>query len=568
MSPLARDNGGVPTSRPTWRDDLLAAAIITLLLIPQSLAYAMLAGLPPSVGLAASVLPALAYAALGSSPVTVMGPGGVLSLMCAQALGHVMSVAPEGTSVSAAALVLAAEMGALLLLGAALRLDTLVALLSVPVLHGFMTGAALTIVVTQLPVLAGASSGGVSLMTVAAQWWAATRPWHAVSMAFGLGALGLLFLMRQRAAIWLQQRFGRTAAQASLMVKAAPLAVMVAALSIQMLLASPGVAVVGTLPALHLSLGWPDVPAPLWRVMLPSAALLALMAAVENLAVAGSLAARSKETILPRRELAGLGAANLVAACSGGMPVAGGLSRSAVAFDAGARSRWVGVMVALLMALASTLLAEPLAALPRAVLAATIVIAASSMLDLTPFRQAWRFSREEFWIMAGAAGLTLVASMELALTVGVVLSVALLLQRTTDPHVARIGRVPGTEHYRNIERHDVDETPGVVALRIDESLLFTNARALTELVMAHVDDDTRRVVLQMSPVNTIDFSGLTALAALDTALHDRGTRLDLAEVKGPVMDRLAAVGWSQQAHGKIYLSLHQAVDIRTNDEEQ
>ncbi|TDM08002.1 MAG: hypothetical protein C4K60_00295 [Ideonella sp. MAG2] len=141
---------------PTWRDDLLAAAIITLLLIPQSLAYAMLAGLPPSVGLAASVLPALAYAALGSSPVTVMGPGAVLSLMCAQALGHVMSVAPAGTSVTAAALVLAAEMGGLLLLGAALRLDALVALLSVPVLHGFMTGAALTIVVTQLPVLTGA----------------------------------------------------------------------------------------------------------------------------------------------------------------------------------------------------------------------------------------------------------------------------------------------------------------------------------------------------------------------------------------------------------------------------
>lgn len=557
----------MPTPRPTWRDDLLAAAIITLLLIPQSLAYAMLAGLPPSVGLAASVLPALAYAALGSSPVTVMGPGGVLSLMCGQALGHVMSVAPEGTSVSAAALVLAAEMGALLLLGAVLRLDTLVALLSVPVLHGFMTGAALTIVVTQLPVLAGASSGGTSLMTVATQWWGAARPWHAVSLAFGLGALGLLFVLREHATAWLRQHLGCTTAQASLIVKAAPLAVMVVALLIQMGLSSPGVAVVGTLPALHLSLGLPDVPAPLWRVMLPSAALLALMAAVENLAVAGSLAARRKETILPRRELAGLGAANLVAACSGGMPVAGGLSRSAVAFDAGARSRWVGVMVALLMALAATLLAEPLAALPRAVLAATIVIAASSMLDLTPFRQAWRFSREEFWIMAGAAGLTLLASMELALSVGVALSVALLLQRTTDPHVARIGRVPGTEHYRNIERHDVDETPGVVALRIDESLLFTNARGLTELVMAHVDEYTRRVVLQMSPVNTIDFSGLTALAALDTALHDRGARLDLAEVKGPVMDRLAAVGWSQQAHGKIYLSLHQAVDTKINDEE-
>ena len=219
----------------------------------------------------------------------------------------------------------------------------------------------------------------------------------------------------------------------------------------------------------------------------------------------------------------------------------------------------VGVLVAGLMALSTVALAAPLALLPRAVLAATIVVAASSMLDLAPFRLAWRYARAECWVMLGVATLTLLATMELALSVGVTLSAALLLQRTADPHVARIGRVPGTEHYRNVARHQVEQLPGVVALRIDESLLFTNARALTDTVLAQLDDDTRHVVLQMSPVNTVDFSGLTALLALDDDLHRRGIRLDLAEVKGPVMDRLAQAGWSQRVHGRLYLSLHQAM---------
>ena len=189
----------------------------------------------------------------------------------------------------------------------------------------------------------------------------------------------------------------------------------------------------------------------------------------------------------------------------------------------------------------------------------TIVLAAASMLQWAPFRLAWRCARAEFWLMLGVAALTLLASMELALTVGVALSAALLLQRTAVPHVARIGRVPGTEHFRNVSRHQVEEMPGVVALRIDESLLFTNARALAGTVQAQLGDDTRRVVLLMSPVNTVDLSGLTALLALDEALHARGIQLDLAEVKGPVMDGLRAAGWDEQAHGHQYLSLHQAM---------
>ncbi|MBQ0931415.1 STAS domain-containing protein [Ideonella sp. 4Y16] len=531
---------------PSWRDDAVAAGIITLLLIPQSLAYALLAGLPAELGLAASIVPALAYAAVGTSPVSVMGPGAVLSLMTAQALQHALAVAPEGTSAAALAGVLALETGAVLLLGAALRFDALVALLSVPVLHGFMTGAALTIVITQLPVLAGSSSGGTRLVDVAAGWLGAARPGHLLTLGITVAAITLL---------WLGRRAGGQAG------RAAPLAVMALAIAGAALAdaSGHGVAVVGALPALAIRPTWPALDPALWRLMLPSAALLALLVSVEHLAVAGSLAARRRQHLVPRRELCGLGGANLLAALSGGMPVGGGLSRSAVAFEANARSLRVGVIVAGLMALSALLLAAPLALLPRAVLAATIVLAASSMLDLQPFRLAWRYAREEFWVMLGVAALTVLASMEVALSVGVALSAALLLQRTADPHVARIGRVPGTEHYRNIERHATEEQPGVVALRIDESLLFTNARDLGSLVQDQLDEDTRRVVLQMSPVNAIDFSGLTALLALDEALHARGVRLDLAEVKGPLMDRLKTADWAARAHGRVFLSMHQAL---------
>ncbi len=533
---------------PAWREDLLAAAVITLLLIPQSLAYALLAGLPPELGLAASVLPALAYAAVGTSPVSVMGPGAVLSLMTAQGLQHALSMAPPETPITVLAGVLALEIGAVLGLGALLRLDALVALLSVPVLHGFMTGASLTIILTQLPVLLGSDSGGTSLGGVLAGWLDGQRLWHGPTLALGLAVL---------AGLWAARRPGRSRAWG----RAAPLAAMALSVALAWAANAPahGVATVGPLPGLVIHPSWPMADLGLWRLLLPTAALIALLVAVEHLAVAGTLAARRRQPLVPRRELAGLGAANLVAALGGGMPVGGGLSRSAVAFEAGARRMRVGVLVAGLMALSTVALAAPLALLPRAVLAATIVVAASSMLDLAPFRLAWRYARAECWVMLGVAALTLLATMELALSVGVTLSAALLLQRTADPHVARIGRVPGTEHYRNVHRHQVEQLPGVVALRIDESLLFTNARALTDTVLAQLDEDTRHVVLQMSPVNTVDFSGLTALLALDDDLHRRGIRLDLAEVKGPVMDRLAAAGWSDRVHGRLYLSLHQAM---------
>ena len=532
-----------------WRDDLLAGFVVSVLLIPQSLAYAMLAGLPPEVGLYASLLPAVAYAMLGSSPVLAVGPVAVLALMIIQALGAL----PAGVTPTEGALVLAAESGIVLMLAMLLRLDALASLLSVPVLHGFETGATLTIALSQLPVLLGSPAKGSMLGSL---WNSAVQSgwsWHGLTAVYGVVTCGLLLAARR----WIKGTLG----------KIAPLFLLLSAMAVSALTLADahGVHLVGGLPALSLPLGLPLLDLALWRAMLPSALLIALMTYVTSLVVAESLARRRGEKVIARHELRGLAVANLVASVSGGMPVAGSFSRSVLLQDAGSRTRVSGVFIAGIMSLAMLLLAKPLAVLPNAVLAATIIVAVLSGVSFKPYLRAWRYGKAEAILMIAVTALVVCWSVSAGLAFGVVGSIALLLQRTAQPHVARIGRVPGTEHFRNVGRYLVEQTPGVLGLRIDESLVFINARTLTDVVQGHLNDCRhegqvmRRVVMLMSPVNAIDFSGLEALRELHDTLAAQGVRLDLTEVKGPVLDRLRAGHWERWFKGEQYLSHHQGV---------
>lgn len=529
----------------TLREDLLAGFIVSVLLIPQSLAYALLAGLPPQIGLYASLLPLVAYAALGSSPVLGVGPVAVLALMIAQTLGAL----PAGVSPAEGALVLAAEVGLVMAAAALLRLDALASLLSVPVLHGFETGATLAIALSQLPVLLGSPAKGFELPALWAAIVDSGFAWHGPTAAYGLAACALLLACRR----WMKGLPGRLA----------PLALLLGAIALAWRsdALSSGVALVGTLPPLQVQASLPRLDAALWWQMLPSALLVALMAYVSSLVVAESLGRRRGERVRPAAELRGLAAANIVASLSGGMPVAGSFSRSVLLHDAGSRTRWSGVFIAGFMGLAMLLLAEPLAFLPKAVLAATIMVAVLSGLKLTPYRDAWAYARPEGLLMAAVTITVLCMNIAAGLALGVVGSIALLLQRTARPHVALIGRVPGTEHYRNVDRHQVECLPEVLGLRIDESLLFTNARSLTDVVQAHLaaHPGVKRVVLLMSPVNSIDFSGLEALRELHETLQRQGLRLDLSEVKGPVLDRLRASDWQRWFAGQLFLSHHQGM---------
>ncbi len=559
MPPLSRFAHLGHYGQSALRDDVLAAFIVAVLLIPQSLAYALLAGLPPEVGIYASLLPMLAYALLGSSSLSSVGPAALLALMTAQGIGAASGL--PGVQPLDAALVLAAEVGLLLGVAALFKLDALAALLSTPVLQGFSTGSALSIALSQLPVLLGSPARGFNAPEVLGSWWRSGQLGHAATAAFGLGALVALLLARRHAARWAQRWVSPS--RAVLMARCVPLAVIALAALTAWALRDQGlgVAMLGELPPLALTLALPPLDAALWVKLLPSAALIALVSFVSSLAVAETLGLQRGEPVDGRRELAGLAAANLVAGCSGGMPVGGSFSRSALNAEAGAKTRAAGVWAALFMALAMLLLATPLAWLPKAVLAATIVIAVMAMVEWAAFAEAWRYSRAEALVMVAVALLTLMEGAQWALAVGVAASIGLLLQRTARPHAALIGRVPGTEHYRNVERYEGVQTPGIVGLRIDESLLFTNARQLTAVVAGylHKRPDTRRVLLQMSAVNRIDLSGLDALRTLQNGLAERGIRLDLSEVKGPVLDGLRAGDWTRWFRGRLFLSHHQGM---------
>jgi SulP family sulfate permease len=529
-----------PYLRDALRDDLIAAVVVSVLLIPQSLAYAMLAGLPPQVGLYASLLPPLLYAALGSSPFLNIGPVAVLALMILQTL----QLAPAGVSPSEASLVLAAEVGLLLGAAALLRLHALAALLSVPVLHGFESGATIAIAASQFPVLIGSAAGGATLPELWRSMQSHHFDWRGVAVLFGaVSLLGLIAVRRLPKSLW---------------SRVAPLGVLMAAIAAAWFWDPQGLPRVGELPPLALAFTLPRLDPELWLAMLPGAALIALLGYVSSLAVAESLARRVGQRVDSRRELMGLAGANIAAALSGGMPAAASFSRSVLMSDAGSRTRMTGVFVAGLMGVALLTLPGILAWCPKPVLAASIMVAVLSGLKFEPYRESWRYDRGEAVLMVAVTLLVIFVSITAALGLGVAGAIALLLQRSARPHVALIGRIPGTEHYRNVERHQVELDPSVLGLRIDESLLFLNGRSLADVVQAHLDThpSTRRVLLQMSPVNSIDFSGLSALKELHETLERQGRRLDLSEVKGPVLDRLKAGGWEDWFRGRVFLSHH------------
>lgn len=556
---MARFSGRGTYSRDLMLRDLVAACIVTIMLIPQSLAYAMLAGLSPEVGLYASMVPLLIYGLTGTSSTLAVGPVAVLSMMTASAIasvGETLNLSPGGVAVWLAAL-----SGAWLLLLGALRLGFIAHFLSHSVIKGFITASGILIALSQARHLLGIDAQGHNALQLVAGIGAAITETHALTAAIGMGCV--LFFLGTR-------RFGKVALRAlgagdfvaELMVKAAPaLAVAVTLLmSVIMGMASRGVAVVGAVPAGLPDLAVPVPSLPLLEALAIPALMIALVGYVESISVAQTFAAKRKETVFPNRELLALGAANIGAAVSGGMPVTGGFSRSAVSFDAGAQTRWAGVFTAFGMAAMTLLLAPSLSALPKATLAATIVVAVLALVDLKAIVETTRYSRQDGAATIITIAVTLLAGVELGILVGVGLSLALHLYRTSVPHMAVVGLVPGTEHFRNVQRHEVQTDPRVLCVRVDESLYFANAEFLVAQITRLVKAAplTEHVVLQCSAVNDIDASALHALALINHRLDVLGIRFHLSEVKGPVMDRLHKVDFLERLSGDVFLSQYAA----------
>ncbi|MRX51921.1 sulfate permease [Paracoccus sp. S-4012] len=546
--------------RRAFLSDGLAAAIVTIMLIPQSLAYAMLAGLPPVVGLYASILPLVAYALFGTSSTLAVGPVAVVSLMTATAAEAV--AAPGSAEYVTAALILALLSGLILLVMGAFRLGFIANLLSHPVISGFIAASGLLIAASQLQHILGVRAGGHTLLEVGRALARGLPETNLPTLVVGVAATGFLFWSRTGLGPALR-RLGLSSGAAALLARTGP----VVAIAISILavvgfgLEARGVAVVGEVPQGLPALSLPPLDLSLWTALLPAAFLISIIGFAESVSVAQTLAAKRRQSIRPDQELIGLGAANLAAAFSGGYPVTGGFARSIVNFDAGAETPAAGAYTAAGIALASLFLTPLLFHLPIAVLAATIIVAVLSLVDLGALRRTWAFSRFDFAAMAGTILVTLGFGVEPGIVTGVALSVLLHLWRTSRPHVAVVGQIPGTQHFRNVLRHDVVCAPEVLSLRIDESLYFANARAIEDIVQRAVAErpQVRHVVLDCAAVNGIDASALESLELIMHRLGDAGVKLHFSEVKGPVMDRLARSDFLRHLTGRVFLSHHEAL---------
>ncbi|MEP1589797.1 sulfate permease [Sulfitobacter sp.] len=546
--------------RGQFTGDLVAAVIVTIMLVPQSLAYALLAGMPPEAGIYASIAPIVLYAIFGTSRALAVGPVAVVSLMTAAAVGNIAEAGTAGYAT--AALTLAFLSGAMLLALGLFRLGFLANFLSHPVIAGFITASGILIAASQLRHILGIEGEGHTLVDILANLWAHLGEVNPITLLLGVTATAFLFWVRGGLKPLLL-RIGLGPRMADIGAKTGPvLAIVGTTLAVWAFdLGSRGVAIVGEVPQSLPPLTLPSFSPDLLSQLLIPALLISIIGFVESISVAQTLAAKKRQRIDPDQELIGLGSANLGAAFTGGFPVTGGFSRSVVNFDAGAETPAAGAFTAVGLALAALFLTPLIYFLPKATLAATIIVAVLSLVDFSILKRAWAFSHADFAAVSVTILLTLVFGVEAGVSAGVITSILVHLYKTSRPHMAVVGRVPGTEHFRNVLRHEVETQPHVLSLRVDESLYFPNARYLEDQLARHAAEkpELTDVVLMFPAVNEIDLSALESLEAINTRLRDADIRLHLSEVKGPVMDRLKRSHFLDDLTGKVFLSQHEAV---------
>lgn len=544
-------------SRP-FGDDLVAAIIISVLLIPQCLAYALLAGLPPQMGIYASILPLIAYSLFGKSRQLSVGPTAVLSIMTAA----VVISFPESQRIDVA-IILAALTGLMLLFLGIIRGGLIINFVPRPVVSAYITGAALLIIVSQLKHILGVPTEGRTVLSMLRSLWSSLGEMSFATLTIG-AAMIFLLVLNKHLTPKLFFRAGLTQSRALMLSRLMP----VCLVSISIVLSAMfslsktyGVSIVGEIPA---GLPLPSVPVfsvDLIESLIIPALVIAIVAFVDSMSISQTLAAKTRQRSAPNHELIGLGAANIAAAIGGAYPVSGSLSRSAVNVAAGGRTRWVGVFTAGFMVLAALILTPYIKFLPLAVLAGLIIVACLSLLD---FRQIWRTC-----VYSRADGLTavltffgvLVFGIQWGVLIGVVLAMGLHIRATLKPHVVEVGRIPGTEHYRDVLRYNVEVVETIVTLRIDESLYYANARYLEDRVEEIVNENPNmeHLILMCPAVNRIDASALDSLFVIMGRLKALKIKLHLSEVHTAVKERLQNSNFLQRLTGQVYLSHHQAI---------
>ena len=542
----------------TFTNDLVAAVIVTVMLIPQSLAYALLAGLPPEMGLYASILPIVLYAIFGTSRVLAVGPVAVVSLLTAAAVGK---IAIPGTPEYIAAAITLAFMSGIILLGLGLfRLGFLANFLSHPVITGFVTASGIIIAASQMKHIFGVNADGHNILEIATSLRESIIELNWITLL--IGSLTTVFLLWVRKGFLpLLLKIGLNQRVSDIFAKAGPIIAIVATTLIawSFSLTERGVKVVGEVPQGLPPISLPSFSMDIWTSLIGSAILMSLIGFIESISIARTLAATKRQRIDPDQELIGLGAANVGASFTSGFPVTGGFSRSVVNYDAGAETPAAGAFTAIGLGVASIFLTTLIFYLPKATLAATIIVAVLALVDFSILKKTWIYSKADFAAVAATMSVTLIMGVELGVIVGVLISILSHVYKSSRPHIAIVGQVPGTEHYRNVLRHDVLVNPQVLTIRVDESLYFANTRFLEDRIYSEVakQSEIKHVILMCSAVNAIDMSALESLELINERLRLGGIKFHLSEVKGPVMDKLEGTSLLTHLSGDIFLSQHQ-----------
>lgn len=545
-------------NQPKFKEDLLASVIVLAMLVPQGMAYAMIAGLPPMMGLYASILPMIIYAWVGGSLTLSIGPVALISMMTFATLAPLYEV---GSPVYIqAACLLAVLVGLISFFLGFFRFGFLIRLISQPVIKSFIIASALLIALGQIKFLLDIPLQTSNVIEFTRSAYEYLR-FSSLSTLI-LGTLAILFLIYMPRLLK-NPLFKRVNGTHQLFSKALPL--MLVMMSIALIYFTPldqlGVKTVGEIPS-----GFPPFAIPFWNLdlvltLLPGAAMIAMVSFVESISIAQATAFQQRSQLNSNQELIALGLANLSAGVSSAFPVTGSLSRTVVNADAGAKTPMAGVLSSLFIILVSLYFTGLFQHLPLAILAATIIVSIWKLVSFKPFVEAWKYSKADGLAMWVTFLGVLCIDISTGLMIGIVSTFILLLWRISRPHMAVIGLVENTQHFRNISRQDVLTSQNLISIRIDENLSFLNANALKEFIIQQVSqaDALRHVVINCSSISNIDLSALEALEDINMELSKINIQLHLTEIKGPVMDRLKKSNLFKDLSGKIYLTHYQAV---------
>lgn len=543
--------------------DLIAGIIVAVVLVPQAMAYGLLAGLPPEVALYSSVLPLILYAAFGSSRTLAVGPVGLMSLMTGATLIE-LGINDLPGMISAAH-TLALLVGTILLLMRLARLGVVINFLSHPVISGFISASAIIIALSQMKHIFGLNiSLGLPAYETLAQLLIQLPQSDLAASVIGISSLVLLWVFKAPLVSFLSKT-SISEGGAQLISKSGPLVAVAISTFIVYFLnldTQHQVSIIGKIPPGLPEIILPSLDKALILKLLPSAFLIALIGYLESVSIAKSMASQKRQKIDSNKELIGLGTANIASAISGGYPVAGGFGRSMVNFTAGANSPLASIISAGLVGLTLLVLTPLFFFLPKATLAAIIVFAVLPLIDTHSFKRALAYDKADAFSLLGTFFTVLIIDVESGIIAGVIMSVCLYLYRSSQPHIAIVGQVGNSEHYRNIDRHNVKTDDKIIAIRIDENLYFANTNFLEDTIMQIVADNSavNHIVLICSSVSVIDTSGLESLEDILFRLRKVGVKLHLAEVKGPVMDRLKGTEFlNNLSKNSIFLSTHQAM---------